>query len=79
MSGSLCFEINYPRRYIKGGTSSEINAIEKLFGEYPITLDEKQIPQLKAMMVVYEYKPNVYKNIIEAIEKYGSIRLDVEY
>ena len=62
-----------------GAPSSFIESIERAFGGFPVELDEKAVPVLRGMTVMYHEHPNGYDEIIELIEKHGSIELYASY
>lgn len=56
------------------GTSTPLAQLGEIFGE-PIQLSESDLPILRAMAQVAELYAPFYREVIEVVEKAGSIRI----
>lgn len=69
--------------YLKqvGAPSSFIESLKRAFGGFPVELTESSIPILRGMQAVAGFPPNddAYGEVIELIEKFGSIELYASY
>jgi hypothetical protein len=52
-------------------------ALIEVFGEFPFNLGAPDLPILKAMAAVSKEGATPYINIIDALEKYGALSIDV--
>lgn len=61
------------------GCESVRSALEKSFGEMPITLDETSLPILQAMANVYQCgkgdSKNPFAELVEAVTTHGTIEV----
>ncbi len=57
-----------------------IKMMEKVFGRFPCELNAGCVPQLAAMATMHgDEKHNPYRDLINGIEKFGSIQVDADY
>lgn len=62
--------------YLKGVTSNEIDALERVFGLYPITLDSGAIDKLNEMAATYSrHGANPYGLLVSAIFEFETIEV----
>lgn len=60
--------------------SSFIKTMEKVFGRFPCELNSGCIPQLAAMAAMHgDDRHNPYQDLINGIEKFGSIQVGADY
>lgn len=59
-----------------GSGNSLCDHVRRVFGSFPITLDERHMGTLEAMHIASGN--DTYKAIFDAIERYGEIELDAE-
>lgn len=59
--------------------SSFIEAITRAFGTFPVELNEGSIPVLRGMAAADKGMADDYGDVIETIERVGSIHLYVTY
>lgn len=60
--------------------SSFIASMERAFGEFPCVLDSENVPVLKGMAAMsHDGGGNPYQEIIDAIDKYGTIKVYAEW
>jgi hypothetical protein len=64
-----------------GSPSSFKDAMERVFGSFPLVLNESALSQLRAMAAVSgsSMAGNAYDELAEIIEKHGEVRLWAEY
>lgn len=55
--------------------SAFIVSIERAFGDLPRTFDCESIPTLAGMSATQPDTKNIYRRMIEAIDKYGAIEV----
>lgn len=80
-SGQIVFSaLTFPERLsFLGNTFWNVKAaLNKIFGEFPITLDSSHLPQIKAMAAASGEGNAAYNQIAEALEKHGGISLAME-
>ena len=84
MSATIYYEPIKPKKHkhLEGvsAPSSFMDTLESVFGRRPpmnLTVDE--LPQLRAMAVMYGHEPNPFEELIILIEKYEAIHIWPEY
>ncbi len=82
MGASIYFEPTERKKHDVSAMAPQtfIRAMEKVFGRFPCQLNSGCIPQLAAMSAMHgDAKHNPYQDLINGIEKFGSIQVDAEY
>lgn len=64
---------------IDGGTSSAFKALNETFGKFPIMLSDDDLPMLTGMAAVYHGEPNPFTQLMDAIDRYETIRVIVKH
>jgi hypothetical protein len=81
MSASIYYQPTKKNRHDvhTGSASAFIEAIERAFGGREAILSDKDIPTLKGMSAMENFSNNPFNDLIEGIEKFGEIKIIVEY
>jgi hypothetical protein len=64
---------------LENATQIFVKAMEKTFGEFPISLDSSNLNILEAMGSVLGDEYNPYSELVDAIENYGEVLVTVSY
>lgn len=66
--------------WLKGALSSTVTALEKVFGEMPITLTANDVEKLNTMAATYDRgDANPYEQLAQAILEFGTITVSTKY
>lgn len=87
MSANVYWESVKKDKHLKNVTSSVIQSLKNLFGDFPIFLSINDCEIIKGMASVYNTEnikwgisdKNPYTEILEILEKNNNIRLHIEY
>lgn len=61
---------------LRSGSSSDFEALKAVFGSPPWELTEADLPVLKGMAMVPGFAGvNLYKELLDLVEKHGSIKV----
>jgi hypothetical protein len=83
MTATLHYEpINHQRVLPSNGAAGTVaENLKRVFGKFPILLDESDLDQLYTLARVFETdgNPGPYTALIDAVQQHDVIRVDVEY